>query len=87
MPAFPNPFNPETKIRYLLPQDSRVTLHVYNTLGELVKVLVNESKKAGQHEIHWDGTNEGGYRVSSGVYLYRIQANSFFDVKKVLLVN
>ena len=78
---YPNPFNPSTTIRYVLPQRSRVNLSVYNTLGQLVSTLVNGEEQAGQHEVKFDGSN-----LASGVYFYRLQAGSFVQTKKLLLV-
>jgi hypothetical protein len=78
---FPNPFNPSTVIKCALPQKSHVTLTVYNTLGQQVAVLVNQEQEAGYYDVKFE--NPG---LSSGVYLYRMQAGSFVEVKKLVLV-
>ncbi len=84
---FPNPFNPATEIRYGLPHAARVTLRVYNMLGEEVAVPVQEEwKTPGYHTAIWNGRNAGGERVGSGVYLYKLQAGSFTHVRKMLLL-
>ena len=83
---YPNPFNPVTTIRYQLPEPGVVSLIVYNQLGQVVKTLVNEEKDAGYHRAFWSGTNDFGHQVASGVYLFRIQAGSFVDVKKMILL-
>jgi C1A family cysteine protease len=69
---YPNPFNPETMIRYRLSGASQVLLTVYNLRGETVKILVNASQTAGEYTVQWDGTDDGGIPVSSGIYLYRM---------------
>ncbi|KAA3606236.1 MAG: T9SS C-terminal target domain-containing protein [Calditrichaeota bacterium] len=80
---YPNPFNPTTKIDYTLKVDESVKLVVYNSLGQEVKTLVNESQKAGvQYTAVWDGTDRNGKVVSSGVYYYKLKTNSGFEVKK-----
>jgi hypothetical protein len=71
---FPNPFNPATTIRFSLPRSSEVTLKVYDTLGKEVAILLNQKFAAGDHEIKW---NAGA--LSSGIYLYRLQANGVVD--------
>ena len=76
---FPNPFNPSTTIRYGMPIKSHVTLAVFNTLGQQVASLVNETQEAGYHEVRFDGTT-----LASGVYFYRIQAGSFVQTKRLI---
>ncbi|HSD62690.1 MAG TPA: T9SS type A sorting domain-containing protein [Ignavibacteriaceae bacterium] len=82
---FPNPFNPTTKIQYQLPFNSKVTLKVYDILGEEVSTLVNEVQDAGYKEILFNGSN-----YSSGIYIYRITAqnngNTFTSIKKMVMV-
>ncbi len=78
---FPNPFNPSTTIRYSLPHRSHVTLAVYNTLGQKISDLVNADIDAGYHEIQFDANN-----LASGVYFYRMQAGSFADAKRLILL-
>lgn len=83
---YPNPFNPVTNIRFTLPEAADVTLTVYDILGREVKTLVNERKAAGKHIVHWDGTDNSGQAVGSGVYYYRLTAGEYSSVKKMLLV-
>jgi hypothetical protein len=90
---YPNPFNPSTTIQYQLPATSRVTIRLYNILGQQVRTLVGEIQEAGFKSVLWNGTNESGNPVASGVYFYRIEANgmsgtsrSFMQVKKMLLL-
>lgn len=84
---FPNPFNPVTTIRFGLPRASAVSVVVYNLLGEVVSVLLQEAAyEAGYHTVVWDGRNRQGQPSPSGVYFYRITAGEFARVKKMLLV-
>lgn len=83
---FPNPFNPTTTIRYDLPLQSHVRLSVYNMLGQEVRTLVNGTREAGFHQITWDGRNEAGHAVASGIYIYRIRADRFVNTRKMLLI-
>lgn len=83
---FPNPFNPTTTIAYTLKENSQVSLKIYNTLGQLVKTLVNSQQEAGVKTVQWDGTNEFGAKVASGMYLYRLEANNFVQTKKMVLM-
>lgn len=92
MQNYPNPFNPTTTIRYALPRDARVTVSVYNILGQLVTELVNDVQNAGYHNIVWNGRNQSGTQVATGVYLYRIEARPtdgsapFVSTKKMVLI-
>jgi hypothetical protein len=82
----PNPFNPVTSIRFVLPQTQRVTLSVFDSQGKLVNVLVDEVRGSGPHEVEWTGTDLLGNRVSSGVYFYRLDAGDFRMSRKMLLL-
>jgi N-acetylneuraminic acid mutarotase len=73
-PNYPNPFNPSTTITYFLSKTEKVRIVVYNLLGQEVCTLVDKKKPAGFHELLWDGKDDYGHRVASGVYLYRLEA-------------
>ena len=83
---YPNPFNPETTIEYTLRGRSHVTIRIYNVAGQLLRTLVNDARAAGPHQVLWDGRNNAGQRVSSGVYFYKLQANDFAQTKKMVLL-
>lgn len=83
---FPNPFNPETVIKFHLPQASPVSLRVYNILGQVVNTLVDEPLSAGDHSVRWDGKNAQGRDVASGVYFYRINAGGYESIEKMTLL-
>jgi len=83
---YPNPFNPTTTIKYGIPVHSKVTLKIYDILGREIKTLVDEIKDAGYHSVLWDGRNDNGRTVSTGVYIYRIQTNNFTNSKKMLFL-
>ena len=83
---YPNPFNPSTTISFALPKNEQVKLEVYDILGNLVKTMVNQQMGAGTYQVVWNGVDQNGARVASGVYLYRLQAGSFSTVKKMLMV-
>jgi|GEM_PF-5345976 len=83
---YPNPFNPETTIRYTLSETEQVTIKIYNMLGELVKTLVNERKTAGDYSIVWDGKNERGIPVVSGLYVYQLKAGEFTQTRKMIFL-
>ena len=80
-PAYPNPFNPTTTIKFDLPKQSFVTLKVYTILGEEVHTLISEEMVAGRYKYIWNGNN-----LASGIYLYSLQASDFYNVRKVILL-
>ena len=83
---YPNPFNPVTTIDYSVPTRTHVSIEVFNVLGQRVRTLVNEMKSAGEYRIEWNGSDEAGLSVSTGVYLYRFQAGDVEQTKKMLLL-
>ena len=83
---YPNPFNPTTSIKYAIPQDARVSLVVYDMLGQVVKTLVDQEQEAGYYTVRWDGTNNFGSKVSSGIYIYRIVAGKYTSTMKMNLL-
>ncbi len=84
---YPNPFSPSTTVRYYLPEESKVTLSVYDLSGELISRLISgETKPRGFHTMEWDGKDEDGRRVASGVYFYRLTAGSFTEAKRMILL-
>ncbi len=83
---YPNPFNPETEIRFRLPEASPVVVKIYNLFGQEIRTLVDKTYPAGNHSMRWDGKDNLGKAVSSGVYFYRLQAGSFMQVKKMNLL-
>ena len=83
---YPNPFNPETKISYALPKDCDVKLTIYNLLGQKIKVLVDEHQTAGYKHVSWDGKDDKGREVASGIYFYRIQAGEFTGSKRMVIL-
>jgi len=87
---FPNPFNPETWIPYYLAQEKNVTISIYSTSGQLVRTLALGRKLAGsyiskENAAHWDGRDDSGEQVASGVYFYSIQAGDFAATKKMVV--
>ncbi|HPT72668.1 MAG TPA: C25 family cysteine peptidase [Candidatus Cloacimonadota bacterium] len=83
---YPNPFNPETRISFSLKQKADVSLKIYNVKGQLVRTLVNASYPAGASEITWNGTDERGNVVPSGVYMYRLETGKNVLTKKMILL-
>lgn len=85
---YPNPFNPTTKIQYSIKDQGAVTLKVYNAAGQLVRTLVNDvlSPQEGGFTVTWDGKNNAGQSVSSGVYFYKLTAKNFSETKKMVLL-
>jgi hypothetical protein len=82
----PNPFNPETKISYYLPRACQLRLTIYNVLGQRVRTLFDGHQDAGIQTLLWDGRDDDGVQLSSGIYFYRLQANDFHQTKKMTLV-
>ena len=78
---YPNPFNPKTIIKYQIPELSFVTLKVYDVLGNEIAILLNEEKPIGTYELTWYADN-----LPSGIYFYRLQAGSFVETKKMVLI-
>jgi M6 family metalloprotease-like protein len=83
---YPNPFNPETEISFQIPNETHVSLIIYNLLGQKIRTLIDKEMATGRHTIKWNGRDEFGNRVVSGVYLYGLKADKFFDVKKMVLM-
>ena len=83
---YPNPFNPTTTIRYDLPKDSKVQIMIYDIMGRVVRILVNEKQNGGYKSIIWNGTNDFGQEVGMGMYFYRISAGGFVQIKKMVLL-
>jgi hypothetical protein len=82
----PNPFNPATTIRYQIAEAGRVTLRVYDVSGRLVRTLADRSQVAGPHEARWNGTDDAGRPVASGVYFYRLQSGDFSQTRRMVLL-
>ena len=83
---YPNPFNPTTQIDFTLPLEKDVKVVVYDLMGHRVKTLVNKTMTKGDHSVMWDGTNEVGQQVASGVYIYRLEAGNVVKSKKMTLI-
>ena len=79
--SYPNPFNPSTTISYLLPKNEILTLEIIDISGKVIQTLVNETQSAGYYSVKWNASN-----VSSGIYIYRIDAGNFSSMKKCLLI-
>jgi hypothetical protein len=83
---YPNPFNPSTVIAFGIEEPARVSLRIYDAAGRIVRVLLDERREAGRHEAIWDGRDEGGMPVGSGVYFYRFEAGAFSETNKMILL-
>ena len=86
MDNYPNPFNPFTTLRYEILKDEKVEITVYDMSGRVVRKLLNNVQKAGQNHIQWNGLNDQGMTVSSGSYLYNIQAGGHGETRKMVLL-
>ncbi|MCK5050780.1 MAG: T9SS type A sorting domain-containing protein [Candidatus Cloacimonetes bacterium] len=84
---YPNPFNPTTTISFSISNESKIDISIYNIKGQKVKTLMNESFEKGSHSIIWDGEDETGNSVSSGIYYYKLKMNGKIEaVRKCLLL-
>lgn len=84
----PNPFNPSTTISYDVPEGKKIqiSIKVYDIRGRLIRTLVNEEKEAGSYNVFWDGTDQNGRQISSGVYFYRMAAGEFEQTRKMVMI-
>ncbi len=83
---FPNPFNPSTTIEYSLAQESQVTIEIFNVTGQKIRILTEGRRMAGTHQVIWDGTDEDGHEVASGLYLYRLRTADYAETKPMMLI-
>ena len=83
---YPNPFNPSTTIKYFIKENSKVSLNIYNIKGQKVKQLINDQLASGEHSVVWNGTDDNGKSVSSGIYFYKFKAGSYSHTKKMILM-
>ena len=83
---YPNPFNPETTISFDMPKAGFANLSIYNVKGQLIKNLINENLDFGRHSVVWNGTDNNGKPVTSGLYLYRLTTNGVTETKKMMLM-
>lgn len=83
---YPNPFNPTTNIRYSIFETNTVKITIFDIMGRVIKELVNEVKDAGTYTVTWNGRDNAGQMATSGLYLYRIEAGTFTDVKRMMLM-
>lgn len=84
---YPNPFNPSTTIYYQLGMDGPVALEIYNVKGQKIKTLVNRNESSGYHSVIWDGSDESGQQVASGLYLYKLRTIKMVKTKKMMLLD
>ncbi len=85
-PNYPNPFNASTRIRFALPKPERVQVMIYNLLGQRVATVLDRRLPGGRHQVTWDGRNEQGIPVASGVYVFRMEAGDFRKARRLLLL-
>ena len=83
---YPNPFNLETTVSYNLPEDATTLIKVYDILGKEVRELENHTEAAGYHRVVWNGLDDDGNEVASGVYMFVLAANDFYATRKMVLV-
>jgi flagellar hook assembly protein FlgD len=83
---FPNPFNPETIISYQLPLDRNIELIIKNLFGQRIRTLIKGFQNAGYYQIPWDGRDDENNQVTSGIYIYQLNAGEFIQMKKMLML-
>jgi hypothetical protein len=83
---YPNPFNPSTTISFTLPQRSPVRIDLYNIVGQKVTTISDKVLPAGSHQVYWDGTDQNGQEIATGIYFYRLEARDFVETKKMVLL-
>ena len=83
---YPNPFNPNTTISFTIPKDDEVNLIIYDLAGRIVNTLVNDKLSRGTHTVTWNGTNDIGNIVPSGVYFYQLQTGTFSETRKMMFL-
>jgi len=86
LPNYPNPFNPLTTIQYHLPKSTKVNISIFNMVGQRVKILENRYQQAGPYTVQWNGKDEKGYSLTSGIYILRLQAGEYRKSQKLILV-
>ena len=85
-PAYPNPFNPSTQIRFSVPQAGHVSLKIYDAAGRHVRTLVDDTRAASQYTVTWDGRRDTGAAAAAGVYLYKLEANGRSQTRRMVMV-
>ncbi|MCL1827700.1 MAG: T9SS type A sorting domain-containing protein, partial [Candidatus Cloacimonetes bacterium] len=83
---YPNPFNPDTVIEFIIAKSETIRLDIFNVKGQKVKLLLDEHRNVGQHSVKWDGKDDSGQSVGSGIYFYKLESNSFTFIKKMVLM-
>ncbi len=83
---YPNPFNPETEILFQVPEQNRVVITIYNTLGQAIRTLTDAVYEAGTHSVRWDALDRNGYQLASGIYFYQMRAGDFTQIRKMTLL-
>jgi hypothetical protein len=85
-PNYPNPFNPITTIKYELPEKAQVSLRVYDVSGKLIRTLIHQETEAGIHKAIWNGKDDNGRKVASGLYFYRFESEDFSETHKMIML-
>ena len=83
---YPNPFNPETSIQFTIPSLQHVEITIYNSLGQAIRKVISQEVHPGTHTLKWDGHDDSGSKVASGIYLYKIQTSDFVQTRKMVLL-